>query len=99
MDAGYPSRVLARFEAQGWITREAGEDDRRRRPITLTAAGARDLRPIDRRQRDEVREMLRALAPAQQADLVAALGEARTLLDPAPGRSFSIRTCAPATSA
>jgi DNA-binding MarR family transcriptional regulator/N-acetylglutamate synthase-like GNAT family acetyltransferase len=91
MDAGYLSRVLARFEARGWITRQAGADDQRRRPIALTSAGRAIFELIDQRQRDEVTEMLRFLAPAQQSDLVAALGEARTLLDPAPGKDFSIR--------
>ena len=91
MDPGYTSRVLARFEAKGWITRETGEGDQRRRPIALTPAGRAVFELIDQRQRDEVREMLRPLAPAQQADLVAALGEARTLLDPTPDRSFTVR--------
>lgn len=91
MDAGYLSRVLARFEARGWIARQAGEGDQRRRPIALTAAGRAIFDVIDQRQRDEVRQMLAPLAAAQQADLVAALGEARTLLDPTPDRSFSVR--------
>jgi DNA-binding MarR family transcriptional regulator/N-acetylglutamate synthase-like GNAT family acetyltransferase len=91
MDAGYTSRVLARFEAKGWITREAGGGDQRRRPIALTPTGRAIFELINQRQRDEVREMLSSLAPAQQADLVAALGAARTLLDPTPDRSFSIR--------
>jgi DNA-binding MarR family transcriptional regulator/N-acetylglutamate synthase-like GNAT family acetyltransferase len=91
MDAGYTSRVLARFEAKGWITRETGEGDQRRRPIALTAAGQAVFALVEERQRDEVRQMLAPLAPAQQADLVAALGEARTLLDPARDKRFSIR--------
>jgi DNA-binding MarR family transcriptional regulator/GNAT superfamily N-acetyltransferase len=91
MDAGYLSRVLARFETRGWITRQAAEGDQRRRPIVLTPAGREIFEVIDQRQRGEVREMLRPLAPAQQADLVAALGEARTLLDPTPDSSFSVR--------
>jgi DNA-binding MarR family transcriptional regulator/N-acetylglutamate synthase-like GNAT family acetyltransferase len=91
MDAGYLSRVLSRFEARGWVTRQPGEGDQRRRPIVLTAAGRAIFDLIDQRQRDEVREMLAPLAPAQQADLVAALGEARTLLDPTPDKSFSVR--------
>ena len=92
MDAGYLSRVLARFEARGWISRQTGEGDARRRPIFLTPAGRAVFAVIDQRQRDHLLEMLRPLAPAQQADLVAALGEARTLLDPTPDKSFSIRT-------
>ena len=92
MDSGYLSRILARFEARGWITRQTGVGDQRRRLIAVTNAGRAIFDLIDQRQRDEVMHMLRPLAPAQQADLVAALGEARTLLDPTPDKSFSIRT-------
>jgi DNA-binding MarR family transcriptional regulator/GNAT superfamily N-acetyltransferase len=91
MDAGYLSRVLARFEARGWITRKASAADARRRPIVLTDDGGAIFQTIDQRQRADVEAMLAKLAPAQQVDLVAALGEARTLLDPHPGKHFDIR--------
>jgi DNA-binding MarR family transcriptional regulator/GNAT superfamily N-acetyltransferase len=91
MDAGYTSRVLARFETRGWITRHAGEGDQRRRPIALTPAGRAIFELIDQRQRAEVMQMLAPLAPAQQAYLVATLGEARTLLDPTQDKAFTIR--------
>jgi DNA-binding MarR family transcriptional regulator/GNAT superfamily N-acetyltransferase len=92
MDAGYLSRVLARFETRGWIVRESGGQDARRRPISLTADGKAMFDLIDQRQRDEVREMLAPLTGSQRLDLAAALGAARTLLDPAPDRAFSLRT-------
>jgi DNA-binding MarR family transcriptional regulator/N-acetylglutamate synthase-like GNAT family acetyltransferase len=91
MDAGYVSRVMARFEASGWITRQTGQGDARRRPIALTPAGRAVFETMDRRQCEHLADMLAPLAPAQQADLVAALGEARTLLDPTPDRAFAIR--------
>src|ERR1700677_2061463 len=68
MDGGYVSRVLARFEARGWITREAGEGDARRRPISLTPAGRAVFDEMDARQRGEVVEMLQGLSPTQQSD-------------------------------
>jgi len=92
MDAGYMSRVLARFESRGWIVRESGGEDARRRPIVVTPEGRAIFDVIDQRQRDEIREMLAPLTPTQRLDLGAALGEARTLLDPTPDRDFSIRT-------
>jgi len=91
MDGGYLSRVLARFEARGWIVRGSGGEDARRRPISLTPEGRSVSDLIDQRQRDEVREMLAPLSATQRLDLTAALGEARTLLDPAPARDFSLR--------
>jgi DNA-binding MarR family transcriptional regulator/N-acetylglutamate synthase-like GNAT family acetyltransferase len=92
MDAGYVSRVMARFEARGWIVRAPAGEDARRRPITLTPAGAAVFDEMDARQRGEVIEMLSPLSPTQHNDLAAALGAARTLLDPAPPRHFQIRT-------
>jgi DNA-binding MarR family transcriptional regulator/GNAT superfamily N-acetyltransferase len=91
MDAGYLSRVLARFETRGWIVRMSGGEDARRRPISLTPEGRAVFDLIDQRQRDEVREMLAPLSPTQQLDLAAALGAARTLLDPSPDRAFGVR--------
>jgi DNA-binding MarR family transcriptional regulator/GNAT superfamily N-acetyltransferase len=92
MDAGFVSRVLSRFEARGWIVRETGEDDARRRPLRVTPAGLAVFGVVDRRQRGEVEAMVKDLAPGQQADLIAALGQARTLLDPHPDRRFRVRT-------
>jgi len=92
MDAGFVSRVIARFEARGWVVRGQGDADARRRPITLTPAGRSAFDALDRRQRDAVAAMLERLRPSQQADLVAALGTVRALLDPAPDTAFTIRT-------
>lgn len=92
MDPGYLSRVLRRFESWGWILREPGDDDARRRPISVTPAGRAIFELIDRRQRTEVAEMLRGLAPMQQADVVAALGSARALLGEANDRSYVLRS-------
>jgi DNA-binding MarR family transcriptional regulator/N-acetylglutamate synthase-like GNAT family acetyltransferase len=93
MDAGFVSRVLARFEARGWIVRESGAADARRRPIRIAPAGREVFYVLDKRQRGEVEAMVRNLAPAQQTDLIAALGAARTMLDPERGgRDFAIRT-------
>ena len=92
MDAGYLSRVLRRFETRGWIQREAGEDDGRRRLISLTPQGREISELIDARQRAEVADMLANLAPMQQADVVAALGSTRALLGEPHGKDYSIRT-------
>jgi len=91
MDAGFLSRLLARFERRGWVRRESGGEDARRRPIALTDAGRAQFELIDSRQRAEVAAMLALLSPSQQADLRAALGQARTLLDPSRDAGFTIR--------
>ena len=92
IDAGQLSRMLARFEARGWIERAGGEADARRRPIALTVAGRQVFDLINQRQRDEVAAMLRPLAPMQQGDVVAALGAARALLGEPPAKDFAIRS-------
>src|ERR1700749_3405744 len=39
LDAGYLSRILARFEADGLVPRRPSEADARRQTVTLTEAG------------------------------------------------------------
>jgi len=90
MDAGFLSRVLARFERRGWIARGRGEDARRR-PIALTDAGRAVFDDLDRRQRAVVANRLERLTSAQQDELIRALSQATALLDAAPDRTFRIR--------
>jgi len=85
MDAGFGSRVLRRFEARGWITRDRGAEDGRQRPISLTPEGRAAFADLDRRQRDAVVGLIDSIAPEARADLVAALGTAQALLA-APSR-------------
>lgn len=92
MDAGYVSRVLRRFETEGWIRRETGTEDARRRPIALTSAGRKIFEGIDGRQRAEIATMLEPLSAMQRGDLARALGAARTMLDPLQRSAITIRT-------
>src|SRR3954470_14979621 len=48
LDAGYVSRMLRRFQAEGWIARGRGADARER-PINLTEAGRRVFDELDAR--------------------------------------------------
>jgi len=49
LDAGYLSRILARFEAAGIATRGRSERDRRRQVVRLTRRGRGRFRVLDRR--------------------------------------------------
>ncbi|MHB1302148.1 MAG: bifunctional helix-turn-helix transcriptional regulator/GNAT family N-acetyltransferase [Acidiphilium sp.] len=95
VDAGYVSRVLQRFEERGWITRERGAGDARRRPIGLTPEGRMVFDQLDARQRAAVTAALDRLDPAQRADLVGALTGARLLLGDLSERRFALRTFRP----
>lgn len=91
MDAGYLSRVLARFETRGWITRATVEGDARRRAIALTPAGRAAFGALDERQRAKVAAVLDGLTAYQRADLIGALKTARSLLAPPRRRDFVLR--------
>ncbi len=81
LDAGYLSRVLRQFEKRGLITRKTAPEDARQSQLALTARGAKTFAPFERRSQQQAGAMLGKLAPAQQARLVAAMGEIETLLD------------------
>jgi len=90
LDAGYVSRILRRFQAEGWIVRARGADARRR-PISLTAAGRRLFEGLDARTRAQVTGMIDSLPGSDRATLVEALGAARALLG-GGAASWHIRT-------
>ena len=91
IDRGYLSRMIAGFEARGWISRDRIETDARARPIRLTPAGRQAFALIDDRQRAAVAHDLSRLTPTEQDDLVQALTKARLLLDPLSSPAFAIR--------
>ena len=76
IDAGYLSRILARFEAKGLLRRDASDEDARRRIVRLTPRGRSVSGTLDRRSADEVGALLSTLPDAEQGRLLPAL-EAR----------------------
>ncbi|MXP24867.1 GNAT family N-acetyltransferase [Altererythrobacter indicus] len=86
MDAGYLSRIIARFEKRGWIVRGRGEDARAR-PISLTQDGAELFARVDVRQRDALAQLVSELDRGEREDLVRSMARVRLYLSPdlAPG--------------
>lgn len=91
LDRGYLSRMIARFEGRGWITRDRSQADARTRPVRLTKAGREIFDQIDQRQRAAVAYDLNRLDAVAQDDLVQALTKARLLLDPGAPVELVIR--------
>jgi DNA-binding MarR family transcriptional regulator/N-acetylglutamate synthase-like GNAT family acetyltransferase len=80
LDAGYLSRILARFEREGLLERPRSRADRRRRPLRLTGGGRRAAGALDRRSQRQALDALRALPPGRQAELLRAMQTVEGLL-------------------
>lgn len=99
IDAGYLSRVLGRFEADGLVTRQRSAADARRQDVALTSAGLAAAAELDARSDSQVGELLAGVdrprvltAMREITDLLSADGadarpRARTVVlrPPAPG--------------
>src|SRR5580658_1735510 len=73
IDAGYLSRILARFEADGLITRQRSAADGRRQVIQLTGAGRSVVAGLDARSAEQTRDMLAAVYHHDQRRLLEAM--------------------------
>lgn len=96
LDAGYLSRMLARFEADGLVVRERSTEDARRQVIQLTPAGKDVFRMLDERSSEHVRELLAGLPEEDQARLVSAMELIRTrLTEPSARDTVVVRPARP----
>jgi len=80
IDAGHLSRLLARMDAKGLITRERSESDGRRQRVRMTEAGAAARVVLDERSASENRRLLDGLDDGDQRRLLEALETVRELL-------------------
>lgn len=78
------TRVVARLEEAGLVTRTADPDDRRVAHVAITPAGRALLKRIRSRKNEYLARRLRALAPAEQATLAEAAALLERLLEDAP---------------
>ena len=83
LDAGYLSRILRRFQQQGWLARQPHPDDARQSLLMLTDAGHAAFAPLQQKSRDEAGSLLASLAAPERQQLVEAMATVQTLLDPA----------------
>ena len=72
-DAATSGSVIGHLEAKGWVRRESDPDDRRRKLLWITPAGAQVARSLKRAATRAQQRMLEGLDPAERAQLVALL--------------------------
>jgi DNA-binding MarR family transcriptional regulator/ribosomal protein S18 acetylase RimI-like enzyme len=73
LDAGYASRLLARLESRGLISRERSDEDARRQLVRPTAAGRDAYALLNRRSTEQIGGLLRRFADEDQERLLAAM--------------------------
>ncbi|TWP46843.1 MarR family transcriptional regulator [Lentzea tibetensis] len=78
LDAGYLSRMLARFERSGLVARETSPADARRQVVRLTEAGRDAFAVLDARSDEEISALLEPVADPRR--LVDAMATIRRLL-------------------
>jgi DNA-binding MarR family transcriptional regulator/N-acetylglutamate synthase-like GNAT family acetyltransferase len=83
LDRGYLSRMLQNFEKQEWIKTAPSPADRRRIFLSLTGKGRKVFTPLDRRSTQEVAAMLAGLSVSEQKNLLGAMREIESALNPA----------------
>lgn len=92
LDAGYASRMLARFEADGLVARERSAEDARRQVVSLTKRGRAAFRDLDRRSATEIRALLGERGEREQRRLIEAMGAIERILgEPSPERIPRLR--------
>jgi DNA-binding MarR family transcriptional regulator/GNAT superfamily N-acetyltransferase len=84
IDAGYLSRILARFEADGIVSRSRSPKDARRQVIGLTATGRAVFAKLDALSAGQIRALLGRLPPPARTRLTSAMAGIREMLGDAP---------------
>lgn len=92
LDAGYLSRILGRFAADGLVVREQSASDARRQTVRLTEAGAAEFALLDAAQVEAAERMVAPLPGDERDRLTAAMGTIREALGDAPrSRGYLLR--------
>jgi DNA-binding MarR family transcriptional regulator/GNAT superfamily N-acetyltransferase len=96
LDPGYVSRILARFETDGLLTRERSAEDGRRQVVRLTQRGRVVYSTLDARSAEENRKLLEALTDEDRARLVRSMTTIQAILEDTPRpQSFVLRPPGP----
>jgi DNA-binding MarR family transcriptional regulator/GNAT superfamily N-acetyltransferase len=82
LDAGYLSRILRRFVAQGLLRRAASQSDARRSTLALSTKGRKTFAALDAASTAQAGALVRHLDAGAAAELTAALRTVERLLSP-----------------
>src|SRR5581483_7710114 len=80
LDSGYFSRILARLEAQGLISRRRSDEDGRRQVISLTKNGGKEFATLNRRSAKDIQNLLGRHAEPVQRRLLSAMDVIKGIL-------------------
>lgn len=97
LDTGYLSRILARFEREGFLTKVRSAEDSRQVHLHVTAMGRATFAPLNEQSRREVGALLSQLDDAGQRAVVHAMERIERLLaaPSEPPKPLTIRTHRP----
>jgi DNA-binding MarR family transcriptional regulator/GNAT superfamily N-acetyltransferase len=96
IDAGYLSRILGRFEADGLITRRRSTADGRRHIIALTGAGRAAVAGLDARSAAQTRDMLAHVRDEERRGLLESMRLITDVLTQSPQpRGYLLRAPRP----
>ncbi|MYN40077.1 GNAT family N-acetyltransferase [Duganella sp. FT109W] len=89
LDRGYLSRIVAKFESAGLVSKVPSTTDGRSKLLHLTEQGRAVYEPLDRRSREEVGDMLSRFGDADQLRMLDAMRTIRELLDTESGLKYA----------
>ena len=96
IDPGYLSRILARFESDGLVTRERSAADGRRQVIRLTGPGREVIAGLDTRSAEQTRGLLAGLREDDRRRLLGAMRViTETLTESPQPRGYLLRAPRP----
>ncbi|NUR30458.1 MAG: MarR family transcriptional regulator [Catenulispora sp.] len=97
LDAGYLSRILARFDEEGMVVKGRAADDARRGTVTLTERGRSVFSGLEDRSSEQVAALLSRLGAEDRGRLVEAMVQVGSLLglDVATGSASEVTLRAP----
>lgn len=89
LDAGYLSRILARFEEKGLIKKERSAKDARQRILKLTPEGEKAFSKLNERSYNEIADLLGKLSESEQQQLINAMKTVEGLISKNESLKFS----------